>query len=120
MYSTHVYYATHCPGWGGEGGRNLKRKGNEKKEQQRGHQMQRRGERIKRERTVYTLPSLKPSELFFGHGIIDQWMLLHNVKQHKVTSHGVMLQNVAAHNVRVPKRKRHKMYTFTKRRVHIT
>jgi hypothetical protein len=50
MYSTHVYYATHCPGWGGggEGGRNLKRKGNKNKEQQRGHQMQRRGGRRER------------------------------------------------------------------------
>jgi hypothetical protein len=32
-------------------------------------------------------------------------MLLHNVKQHNINSHDVMLQKVAAHNVRVPKRK---------------
>jgi hypothetical protein len=46
-------------------------------------------------------------------------------------SHDVVLQNLAAHNVRVPKRKvfktymshnvqRHKMYTITKRKVHIS
>jgi hypothetical protein len=76
MYSTHVYYATHCPGWGGgEGGRNLKRKGNKRKEQQRGHQVQRRGGGRK-VGVQYTVPSLKPSELFSGHGIIDQCLNL--------------------------------------------